>query len=580
MRRTRFNFFGVAMLKNDRDVISHIATYIPTEGIQAHLDSQHVPAETVPFDDVFASVRSFVRPKLQSLSPRIVDSAARNIEDDIIAELSEHFAQTLLAEFTARRPAGVMLLARLSDSIDVLDRTLYRQFVRSLWDGGLALLLQTYPVLARILSLIVAAKLDEAAEFVERLDSDWPALRDSFALTSSRVVTIRGSLSDRHNGLRTVKVVTFASGQSVVYKPKGTGLQVAWSALLDWANQRSDLDLKTLATVDRTTHGWVEFIRDTACADDSAVERFYRRAGALVCLSYAIRGSDCHFENVIASGEYPVLIDTETLMQPVVEIGGEVLSSGSPDFLMRHLRHCVMQSGMLPTWEPISETHAVNPSAFARMDSSSITKPEWCYMNSDYIYYGEPRRVTFSNSNFLRIGSHAVDATNYMDHIIRGFEEAYRLLLVHRDELLAESGPLALFRHQTTRFVLRNTRLYRMLIEHSLQPEHLKSEASFRSYFEGLIRQLPAQTYRWNPQIVWNAELAALTSLDIPMFTCGADSRTLHTERDTRIEGAICKSGYQAVRSVMQSLSEEDLRRQIALIRMSLRAPHAHEQQV
>src|SRR3712207_8377597 len=42
--------------------------------------------------------------------------------------------------------------------------------------------------------------------------------------------------------------------------------------------------------------------------------RYYERAGMLLCLFYVLEGTDCHYENIIASGEYPVLIDTETLM--------------------------------------------------------------------------------------------------------------------------------------------------------------------------------------------------------------------------------------------------------------------------
>src|SRR5262249_29147165 len=160
--------------------------------------------------------------------------------------------------------------------------------------------------------------------------------------------------------------------------------------------------------------------------------------------------------------------------------GGEVLSSGSPDFLARHLRECVVQSGMPPSWR---------------------------FMNTDYMYFSESGPVEFSNLNIPRIGDVAFDAVRYVDQIVAGFEDAYRVLVAHRGELLSERGPLVAFEHQATRFVLRNTRLYRMLIDQSPQPKYLRSESVFTEYFDSLIRKLPAQTYGWSPEKVWKTEM-------------------------------------------------------------------------
>ena len=66
--------------------------------------------------------------------------------------------------------------------------------------------------------------------------------------------------------------------------------------------------------LDRSTHGWVEFVEHLPCRDHDEARRYYERAGMLLCLFYVLEGTDCHYENIIASGEYPVLIDTETLM--------------------------------------------------------------------------------------------------------------------------------------------------------------------------------------------------------------------------------------------------------------------------
>ena len=46
------------------------------------------------------------------------------------------------------------------------------------------------------------------------------------------------------------------------------------------------------------------------------MRRFYHRQGALLALLYVLDGTDMHYENLIAVGEQPVLVDVETLFHP------------------------------------------------------------------------------------------------------------------------------------------------------------------------------------------------------------------------------------------------------------------------
>ena len=46
------------------------------------------------------------------------------------------------------------------------------------------------------------------------------------------------------------------------------------------------------------------------------VETYFNRCGQLVAVLYLTRTNDIHHENLIASGDQPVLIDTDTLFYP------------------------------------------------------------------------------------------------------------------------------------------------------------------------------------------------------------------------------------------------------------------------
>jgi len=102
-----------------------------------------------------------------------------------------------------------------------------------------------------------------------------------------------------------------------MYKPKPLGLEVAYLRLLRWINRRSTmLPLRAQRVLDRGDYGWVEHVEPRPYAGDDAARRFSRRAGMLQSLLYAIGATDCHVDNLVASGEQPVLVDMETLVQP------------------------------------------------------------------------------------------------------------------------------------------------------------------------------------------------------------------------------------------------------------------------
>ncbi len=65
----------------------------------------------------------------------------------------------------------------------------------------------------------------------------------------------------------------------------------------------SPLPFQLLRVLECRHYGWVEFIDNSECADEGEAERYFRRAGMLLCLVCVLGGSDFHCENVIASGE-------------------------------------------------------------------------------------------------------------------------------------------------------------------------------------------------------------------------------------------------------------------------------------
>ena len=54
------------------------------------------------------------------------------------------------------------------------------------------------------------------------------------------------------------------------------------------------------------------FLDHCLCETEYELQNFYIRFGEILALSYILNATDLHMENLIAYGEYPVIIDLET----------------------------------------------------------------------------------------------------------------------------------------------------------------------------------------------------------------------------------------------------------------------------
>ncbi|MCZ0991334.1 DUF4135 domain-containing protein [Streptomyces diastatochromogenes] len=122
-------------------------------------------------------------------------------------------------------------------------------------------------------------------------------------------------LGDAHQGNRAVAVLHFASGDRIVYKPRPLEQHALLDDLVGWLNTKvPGLGLRSPRSVRRDGYGWLEFVAHRWCRSVAETDAFYRRQGALLALLYAVDGADMHYENVIACGDQPVLVDAETLL--------------------------------------------------------------------------------------------------------------------------------------------------------------------------------------------------------------------------------------------------------------------------
>jgi type 2 lantibiotic biosynthesis protein LanM len=524
-------------------------------------------APVFPFEDVFYPV---VEHALSRLTAPMHANVRRAIARELLGRLAKIAEQTLESVFTERRPYGHGLLARFADELCLKpDRTLYRAFVADMHGAGMASLFERFPVLARLLGTAIDFWIEAVEELFHRLEADSPDLARVFneGEPLGEVVEMECNLSDPHNRGRTVKILTFASGVKIVYKPRDLGLEQAFGELLAWVNEHSGLlELWTPKLISRERYGWVEHVAEVACADRAAVRRFYERAGMLVGLMYALQARDLHRENLLAGGEHPVLIDLETILNADLRLGKKM-----EDLLGAHRQmfRSVLNSGLLPRWESAGEGEAYDMSGLGSVgDEERFGEGlAWRRLNTDEMHQVKWRIPVPVRRNSPVVGSVVARAEDHVVEVASGFEKMYRFLLARRDEILAPDGPLSGFKGRRVRMIYRDTALYMTLLDQALAPECLTSGVERGLVFEILARTFHGDAVPKGLFRVLNAEVRAMEQLDVPFFTITTDSEGFLPDGAHNVPGFFRRSGMAAATIGLQELSEGDLAQQLELLR-------------
>ncbi len=485
------------------------------------------------------------------------------LERSLLTRLSRIAAQTLQQEFLNFRP------------LPSQSQQYYQTFVSKLLEDGLISFFSQYSVLAKLMSQVTDFWVESISEFIHRLAIDRTQIEQTFGQQPDRVIALQYALSDAHNRGRTTIGLTFASGLKIIYKPKNLALAHAYCQFLHWLNDRdSPLPWKVFKVIDRFHYGWVEYIEHQPCPDIPAARRYYQRAGMLLCLIYAFGGTDFTCENLIASGEQPVAIDLEMLMcHPVKGIDESGSNSTATDLSQQQLVDSVLRTGLLPRWEYGLNQQGYDASGFGGGEHKTgpYAQPKWHNINTDRMELRtKPVQIpptanipTLPNGTKLPVGE-------YVDDLVKGFEQMYCFFQQKQELLLGENGFLALFSRLPVRFIFRNTRIYGAILNHTLKPQFMENGADRSIQLDLLSRGiLPFKDHLGLWQLL-KLELEDLENLDIPHFTAPADSEVLPLNSSGSTLPYFSSSAYDTAIALIKNFSEADLIQQVAIIRSAL----------
>ena len=441
---------------------------------------------------------------------------------------------------------------------------LYRAFVREFFDGRWPSFIVEYAVLARQLAALSRGWAESIAEMLGRLDQDRALLAERFNGGSplGHPAALEYGLSDRHNGGRSTMILAWEGGPRIVYKPKPLDTDLLVAELIAWINESAGLlPMASAYTLSRGTHGWQEYVAHEPCADEAAVARFYVRAGQLLALAYALEGYDCHHENLIARGEQPYLIDTETIFNPYKEMDALAEDGNAAALASETVYYSVARTGLLPNWNikpggAKRDTSGFGGGGVEGNDDQSLS--EWVDAGTDDIRL-EPRKVPLpgqANQPFTPEGAAAAD--KHVGDIVAGFRAMYRFLLAEREALAAL---IARRSDIQVRFVRKATNVYAQQMWKLANPRFLREGVDWSIEADHMARMYVAAgrngTAQWG---MLRAEHEAMMRLDIPFFRVQADGLdVVDGAGEARAPGYFSSGCLARLGRKLDRLDEEDL---------------------
>ncbi|MFE2751085.1 type 2 lanthipeptide synthetase LanM family protein [Actinosynnema sp. NPDC059335] len=499
------------------------------------------------WDEAFAcALRPLVR-ATAALDPRLDADFTRALG----RRLARIAARTLVLELNLQRVGG-----RLAGDT---PQERFADFIRHV---DLPALFARYPVLARLLGQTCLHAAEAHRELLDRFADDRPEIvralldgRDPGPV--ARVETGRG---DPHARGRSVAVLTFADGRKVVYKPRPVALHGAFADLLAWFDGHTRLDLRLPRVLGRPGYGWLEFVAHRPCADVTEVGRFYQRLGALLALLYAVDGTDMHYENLVAAGDQPVLVDVETLFHPTVGLPA--------DPAVRALARSVHRTAVLPR-VLLGEHGALDVGGLGgdhgdRLPADGVA---WLHPGTDRMRLVRRPAPLPPAHNRPVVDGREAEPADYRGALLAGFRLGYDALYDHRADLLGPDGLLAAFADLPVRFVPRMTQLYATALDESTHPDALGGAAARQDVLDVLWDDAEGDEVL---RALVPHEMRDLWAGDVPMFTTRPGSRDVWTSTGQRLPDLLPASALDAVTAKIAALDEVDRHDQQWLISAGL----------
>lgn len=418
--------------------------------------------------------------------------------------------------------------------------------------------LLNYPLLARLICERLSKIVHLIIISTHRLLTDTLDIKQTMGIEMNTIskLTLMGDL---HNGGQSVILYTFTNEEKLIYKPHSLSIDIQFQYLLEWFNSKSiHCPLQTIHIINKDSYGWVEFISQQECIHSSQINHFYERQGQYLAILYMLNATDMHYENIIAQGEHPILIDLEALFH-----NNTIFShlDNATTRALKSLNESVMRTSLLPISIRNVNDMKLDISGLGSQQNQSM----YAYQFADP--FTDTMRIQKSLISVEKKNNHPLfegilfdDATVFIDDIKKGFSNAYAIVIDHLGCLLSENGPLHGFKSTTIRNIVRDTQTYSSMLDAGRHPKYLKNAKDREKLFN--IMWKAADRFPILAKVI-DSEIKDLVQEDVPYFWSIPDSSIMYDSNNKEIKNFYDYNSYSLVVNTLNKLSIEDCQTQL-----------------
>ena len=365
-----------------------------------------------------------------------------------------------------------------------------------------------------------------------RLQQDRPMLaRSPFNIhPRDQLIRIEPLGGDKHNSGRTPLLMVFRSGIKIVYKPSIVNPGAAIRAVLKEIEAQAKFKIYIPYHLHKNGYSWAQFIEKRNAKSLNAIHNFYFRAGVLAAILDFMLFVDGNEENILASGEYPVLVDIETFFHPI----GSTVTPKNRTALDTGLFGS--KSGGRLELPGIGRAVSAGAFSIPTVHRASLLTPVVAEERTDNIH------IRF-------IGAPAPDAASvpylsgrpqyphhFVNHILRGYWAGSGAVSDMSQGTIRRMIASISRKGCTARVVLRPTTFYEGLLKTLQQPHYLQLNEQGRPAV--IRRRLLKHNISNYSDFILAQELSELARFDVPYFFMNCHETTICSASGK------CEDGY------------------------------------
>lgn len=417
-----------------------------------------------------------------------------------------------------------------------------------------------YAVVARIATVRTLYLKTNYCQLLQNIDTDYLEIKEFLGENKLVLTDIEIGTGDSHEQGKSVTILYFGD-KKLVYKPKNLKICKAIEEFVLWCTDSANLlPLRVPRGIYKEEYTYNEFIFPQYCKTDKEVENYYIRFGYLIALCYILNMNDIHLENLIADGEYPVIVDIETVFQVSQEMETQTLFVD----LMKKLEvESVSNSLLLPKKMSMGIKDIVDLSALAgkgvKLSQKFLTPSR---INTDKFRYKKVPGYFLGGNNIPKLNEREeVNAQNYYLKIIEGFNEFITFVIEHKEQCM---NKLSIFQGKKVRCLVKGTEKYASMLRYADHPNYNR-EMKFR---ERLMMNIWA--YPYLDKRIIKSEVRDLLFNDIPIFYSYTDSKDIIDSQGYVYKNYYKLSGLELVSKKIKKLSKKEVDLQMAIIFQNL----------